>query len=175
MSASPAQAERPDFAAGRGVMWGASGTVPILLGDMRYAEMGAPANYVAPGGGVDIHIGYEFAGGLRLEIAGGLDGHAVQGQIPLSRYRAGLQLRYTLDTGGEFYPFFAVGGALSLWSRNTSLASTFDIRGLVGGGWSVSSWFAIELAIAVDVTPPGFAFTDTIAVLTPMIGVDVAY
>lgn len=170
------QAERPDLAHGRGLVWGASGAVPILVGNLRYAEPPhASPSYVAPGGGVDAHLGWEFDGGLRIEIAGGIDGHAVDGQLPLSRYRAGAQLRYTLDLGADVYPFFAVGGALALFNRNASLASTFDVRGLVGAGWWIAPWFALELAVAVDVTPPGFAFTDTMVLVTPMIGVDVAY
>jgi hypothetical protein len=173
---SVARADRPDLHHGRGLMWGASFTVPILVGNVRYAELpNDPVRYVAPGGGVDAHAGWEFDGGLRIELDGGIDGHAVDGQIPLSRYRGGAQLRYTIDVGSDFYPFFAVGGALALFNRNTSLAATFDVRGLVGVGWWASSWFGLELAFAADVTLPGFAFTDTIAVFTPMIGVDIAY
>lgn len=176
MAPSLAHAERPDLTHGRGFVWGASGTVPILVGDVRYAEPPhSGARYVAPGGGVDVHIGWELDGGLRVEIAGGIDAHAVDAQIPLARYRAGAQLRYTLDAGADVYPFFAVGGALALFNRNNSLASTLDVRGLVGAGWWIAPWFALELAVAVDVTPPGFAFTDTVVLVTPMIGVDIAY
>jgi len=176
LAPSLARADRPDLSHGRGLVWGASGIVPILLGNVHYAEPpNTSARYIAPGGGVDARIGWEFDGGLRIEIAGGIDGHAVDGQLPLARYRGGAQLRYTLDCGSDFYPFFAVGGALALFNRNNSLAASFDVRGLVGGGWWASSWFGLELAIAVDVTPPGFAFTDTIVILSPMIGVDIAY
>lgn len=176
LAPASALAERPDLAHGRGLVWGASGAVPILVGDVHYAEPPhAAASYIAPGGGVDARLGCEFDGGFRLEIAAGIDGHAVDGQRPLARYRAGVQARYTLDVGSDFYPFLAVGAALALFSRNTALASTFDVRGLVGAGWWAASWFAIEVAVAVDVTAPGFAFTDTVALVTPMIGVDVAY
>lgn len=176
LGSSHALADRPDLAHGRGLVWGASGAVPILVGDVRYAEPpNAVAHYVAPGGGVDAHLGWELDGGLRVEIAGGIDAHAVDAQIAMARYRAGAQLRYTLDVGSDFYPFFAVGAALVLFNRNASLAATMDVRALVGGGWWAAPWFGLELAVAVDVTPPGFAFTDTVALVTPMIGVDVAY
>lgn len=171
-----AHAERPDLTHGRGFVYGASATVPILVGTLRYAEPpNAVANYVAPGFGTDARAGIELDGGFRLELAGGVDGHAVEGQIPLARYRVGVQARYTLDLGGDFYPFFGVGAALALFNRNNSLSTTFDVRGLVGGGWWPEPWFALEIALAVDVTPPGFAFTDTFAVVTPMIGVDLCY
>ena len=49
------------------------------------------------------------------------------------------------------------------------------MRGLVGAGWWIATWFALELAVAVDVIPPGLAFTETMVMVTPMIGVDVAY
>lgn len=168
--------ERPDLSHGRGFVFGASGIVPILVGDLRYAEPPhVVARYVAPGFGVDARAGIEFDGGFRLEIAAGIDGHAVESQTPLARYRAGLQARYTLDVGADVYPFFAVGAALALFNRNASLSSTFDVRGLAGVGWWFAPWFALELAVAVDVTPPGFAFTDTFVIVSPMLGVDVSY
>jgi hypothetical protein len=177
MAPAAAHAERPqELAHGRGFVYGASAIVPILAGELRYAEPPhAVANYVAPGFGVDAHAGIEFDGGFRLELVGGIDGHAVQSQTPLARYRVGASARYTLDLGADVYPFFAVGAALALFNRNASLASTLDVRGLVGVGWWLATWFGLELAVAVDVTPPGFAFTDTFAIVTPMIGVDLAY
>jgi hypothetical protein len=173
-AASPATAS-PWGAHGRGLVWGASGAVPILLGDVRYAETGARAPYASPGGGVDARVGWELDAGFRLELAVAADGHEVDLQIPLTRYRAGLQARMPIDLGGDVYPFFAVGGALALMSRNGALAATLDVRGLAGLGWSLAHWFALELSVAVDVTPPGFAFTDTVVFVTPMLGVDVSY
>lgn len=172
---SLARADRPDLAHGRGLVWGASATVPLLLGDVRYVENGARADYVSPGFGVDAHIGWEFDGGFRVEIVADVDGHAVTDQVPLARYRFGAQGRLTLDVGSDFYPIFAVGVACALFNRNTSLGSTIDVRGLVGGGWWAAPWFAIELSVAADVAFPGWAFTDTTAMLTPMIGVDIAF
>jgi len=173
--ASTARAERPDLAHGRGLVWGASGVAPILLGDVRYAETGARAPYASPGGGVEARIGWELDSGFRVEIAAGADGHEVDLQIPLTRYRAGVQARMPIDLGGDVYPFFGVGGALALMSRNGSVATTLDVRGLAGIGWWLAGWFALELGVAVDVTPPGFAFTDTVVFVTPMLGVDVSY
>jgi hypothetical protein len=173
--ASTARAERPDLSNGRGLVWGASGVVPILFGDVRYAETGARAPYASPGGGVEGRVGVELASGFRLELVVGADGHEVDLQTPLTRYRAGAQARMPIDLGGDVYPFFGVGAALALMSRNGSPAATLDVRGLAGVGWWLARWFAIELAVAVDVTPPGFAFTDTVVFLTPMLGVDVAY
>lgn len=170
-----ARADRPDLTQGRGLVWGASATVPILLGDVRYVENGAPASVVAPGFGVDAHIGWEFEGGFRAEIVADVDGHAVTDQVPLARYRFGAQARLTLDVGSDFYPLFAVGVACALFNRNTSLGATIDVRGMVGGGWWAAPWFAIEVSLAADVAFPGWAFTDTTAMLTPMIGVDISF
>ena len=181
-SVSIARAERPDLSHGRGLVWGASGAAPILIGDLRYRDTG-DWDYVAPGGGVDARIGWEFDSGFRLELAAGADGHAVAqrvamtptSSIPFARYRVGAQARMPIDLGGDVYPFVGVGGALALFGRNGSTTVTFDVRGIAGVGWWLAQWFALELSVVLDVTAPGFAFTDTIFVVTPMIGVDVSY
>lgn len=170
-----AHAERPDLAHGRLLVWGASGIVPILVTDVYRAEDHTPIRHTAPGGGVEARIGLEFDGGYRLEFAGGLDGHAVSDQLPLARYRFGAQFRMPIDLGGDVYPFWGVGAGFALFSRNNSIATTFDLRALAGVGWWLARWFALEFEVAGDITPPGFAFTDTIVMITPMIGVDLAY
>ena len=170
-----AGAQRRDLAHGRGLVWGASVTVPILATTVRYSESPTLASVVPPGGGVEGRLGVELDSGFTIEFAGGIDGHAVDTQASLVRYRASAQARMPFDLGGDVFPYVGVGVALALFSRNQSIATTFDVRALVGLSWWLEPWFALDLAAAVDVTPPGFAFTDTILIVTPFLGVALAY
>lgn len=156
-------------------MWGASVTVPIITTAVRYAESTTLASVVPPGGGVEGRLGVELDSGFTIEFAGGIDGHAVDAQASLVRYRASAQVRMPFDLGGDVFPHVGAGVALSLFSRNQSIATTFDVRALLGLTWWVEPWFAFELDAAVDVTPPGFAFTDTVVIVTPALGVALAY
>jgi hypothetical protein len=168
-------AQRVDLAHGRGLVWGASGTVPTIVTTVHYAEIATLAPVVPPGGGVEARIGIELDSGLTIEFAGGIDGHAVDGQDALVRYRGGAQLRMPFDLGGDVFPYVGVGAALALFSRNQSMSTTFDVRGLVGLAWWPEPWFALDFSVATDVTPPGFAFTDTLVIVTPAIGVALTY
>ncbi len=170
-----AHAQRVDLAHGRGLVWGASATLPIVLTTVRYAESAAPAPVLAPGGGIEGRIGIELDSGLTIEFAGGIDGHAVDAEAALVRYRGSAQVRMPFDLGGDVFPYVGVGIGLAVFSRNQSIATTFDVRGVLGVSWWLEPWFALDLHAAVDVTPPGFAFVDTIVILTPAIGVALSY
>jgi hypothetical protein len=172
---SRAHAQRPDLSHGRGLVWGASVTAPIITTTVGYAGGVTLAPVVPPGGGIEGRLGIELDSGFTLEFAGGIDGHAVDAQAALVRYRASAQVRMPFDLGGDVFPYVGAGVALSIFSRNQSIATTFDVRGLVGLSWWLEPWFALDFHVAVDVTPPGFAFTDTIVIVTPALGVALAY
>ena len=79
------------------------------------------------------------------------------------------------DLGGDVFPYVGAGVGLALFSRNQSIGTTFDVRALVGLSWWIEPWFALDFNAAVDITPPGFAFLDTLVIVTPALGVALAY
>lgn len=170
-----ASAQRRDLAHGRGLAWGVSGIVPVVLTTVRYVEAPSLAAVLAPGGGVEARVGIELDSGLTLEVAASIDGHAVDQATALARYRAGAQLRMPFDVGGDVFPYVGVGAGLALFSHDKRFDPTFDVRGIVGASWWLEPWFALDLHVVVDVAAPGFAFTDTVVVLTPEVGVAISY
>ncbi len=156
-------------------MWGVAATVPIVTTTVRYAESATLASVIPPGGGVEGRLGAELDSGFTIEFAGGIDGHAVDAQAALIRYRASAQVRMPFDLGNDLFPYVGAGVALSIFSRNQSIAATLDVRGLVGLSWWPEPWFALNVDAAVDVTPPGFAFSDTVVIVSPELGAAIAY
>jgi hypothetical protein len=167
--------EPPRLAEGRGFTWGASATVPILVGDVRYTRRDGTVPYFAAGGGVMGRVGVELAGGLALEVVAGAHVHAVESEPVLVVYRGGAQLRYTFATGSDVVPFLGGGGSFLLLSRDKALQATGGVHAVFGVGWCVADWASLELAIEGDVAFPGDALQDTIFWLAPMIGATIFY
>jgi hypothetical protein len=165
-----AQAQEPTVAEGRGFSWGGVAVVPVLLGEIRYAEVPTPVPYYAPGAGVLGRIGWELPYGLGIYGTFSVQAFAVEAQAALQRYRGGLELRWTIDTGTAALPFVGVGGSVDFFSRNGSFGTTGGLFGGAGVAFAVAPWAEVEIGLELSAAFPGAAFVDTVWCLTPSIG-----
>lgn len=180
---TPARARAEPLAsvsAGRGFTWGGSAILPIWLGELRYAE--APdvsVPYFALGGGVAGRIGGELAGGLVLELVANVHGHSVDhGRAnagALVGYRAGLQVRWMIETGADVVPFVGAGGSLLILSRGGSVGTTGAVHAVIGVQWMLARWVALEVAVEGNLVFPGAALADLGGYVSPQLGADFYY
>jgi hypothetical protein len=163
-------AAQPSVREGRGFAWGGLVVVPVPLGEVRYVEEPVPVPYYAPGAGVLGRLGWELPEGLGLYATFSVQAFAVEAQAALQRYRGGLELRWTIDTGSAALPFLSAGGAVEFFSRDGALGTTGGISGGAGVAFAVAPWAQVEMGIELSVAFPGAAFVDTFWLLTPALG-----
>lgn len=169
--ASPARAQEvPSVTEGRGFAWGGAAVVPLLLGDVRYAEAATNAPYYTPGAGVLGRVGWELPYGLGLYATFSVRAFAVEAEQALQHYRGGLELRWTIDTGVAALPFVGVGGTVDFCSRNGSLGTTGGLTGAAGVAFAVAPWAQVEIGLELASLFPGAAFANTVWALTPSVG-----
>jgi len=155
---------------GRGFSWGGAAVIPMLLGDVRYAESDAHVPYYSPGGGVMGRLGIELPYGFGLYGVFSLHATSVEAETALLLYRGALELRYTIDTGVPVLPFFGVGGDLLFYIRNQSLGTTGGLHANAGIAFAVAWWAQLEVIMELDVAFPGAAFRDTVLTFMPSVG-----
>lgn len=165
-----AASAQPSVREGRGFAWGGLVVVPVPLGELRYVEAAAPAPYYAPGAGVLGRLGWELPEGLGLYATFAVQAFAVEAQPAMQRYRGGLELRWTIETGSAVLPFVGVGGAVEFFSRSGALGTTGGLFGGGGVAFAVAPWAQVEMGVELSAVFPGAAFVDTIWLLTPALG-----
>jgi hypothetical protein len=165
-----AAAAQPSVHEGRGFSWGGLVVVPVPLGELRYVEDPVAVPYYAPGAGVLGRLGWELPEGLGLYATFAVEAFAVEAQPALQRYRGGLELRWTIDTGSAALPFLSAGGAVEFFSRDGALGTTGGAAASAGVAFAVAPWAQVELGLELSVAFPGAAFVDTLWLLAPALG-----
>ena len=155
---------------GRGFSWGGAAVLPMMLGDVRYAESGALVPYYSPGGGIMGRVGIELPYGFGLYGIFSFHASSVEAETALLLYRGALEVRYTIDTGVPVLPFFGVGGDLLFYIRDQSLGTTGGLHANAGIAFAVAWWAQLEVIVELDVAFPGAAFRDTVLTFMPSVG-----
>lgn len=155
---------------GRGFSWGGAAVLPMMLGDVRYAESGALVPYYSPGGGVMGRVGIELPHGFGIYGIFSFHASSVEAETALLLYRGALEVRYTIDTGVPVLPFFGVGGDLLFYIRDQSLGTTGGLHANAGIAFAVAWWAQLEVIVELDVAFPGAAFRDTVLTFMPSVG-----
>lgn len=155
---------------GRGFSWGGAAVIPMMLGDVRYAESDMLVPYYTPGGGVMGRVGIELPYGLALYGIFSLHASSVEAETALTLYRGAVELRYTIDTGVPVLPVFGVGADLLFYIRDQSLGTTGGMHANAGIAFAVAWWAQLEVIVELDVAFPGAAFRDTVLTLMPSVG-----
>lgn len=169
-AALPSTPPDPTPSSGRGFTWGGSAIIPLLLGDVRYADADALVPFYSPGAGVLGRVGIELPYGLSLLALFSVDALAVEAQKAMIFYRGGLELRWTIDTGSAALPILGVGGDILFLSRDTAITTTGGLHANAGIAFAVAWWAQVEIGVEVGVMFPGAAFRDTVLSFTPSIG-----
>jgi hypothetical protein len=182
---------------GRGIEYGAYLLVPIFLTNPSGRALDSGPIAASPGIGVVGRIGWEFGGGLTLELT--LGGHAnnlstdesgVTRSATVTNIFGGAGVRYSFLNASALVPFLGAGLQLNFWgSDNASdgtVSTTNDyaalgLNGVAGLAYELSVDLAIEAGVRADFTtqpknPAGEAFFEQGQLtLSPFFGATLYY
>ncbi len=161
--------------AGRGIEYGAHLIVPIWVDSNLNLD---------PGFGIQGRIGWEFPGGLTVELNLGVmfNGSSVTVYDPFSMTTTtasgnfnnvwlGAGIRYGFLNPSAFVPFVGVGLAINDWGAScdgcidSSREITLSFNGLAGFAYEISQQIALEAGLQVNYSLKGDVFVGDV---TPM-------
>ncbi len=154
---------------GRALTWGVTAIVPLLISDVREVG-GRQLAYLNPGGGVEGRVGYELEHGLAIGVAGGVSAFVSENSRAVASYRAAIEGRWTIDLGAIVAPTIGVAAGLFLGQLDAGMVPTAYGRVQLGAQILLAPWIALEAGVSLEGALGWDAFADSIAWITPQVG-----